>query len=184
MGVKKISETLMVLDDSFVFYIAIVFGLFFAIMGIFIAFFTEQPNLFYGAVAFFTGGLVIAVVKKTNISLDKSRGAMSVSQFSLLGSKKSEYTLQQITKVQLRYPPTDSSSKDLCFILSDGSVLSYLNIVGEPAEASQVSWFLGVPFEAQGPPSFQQAADMMKHTAEYWGLKAAEQKKMNEKQSP
>ncbi|MBM3229169.1 hypothetical protein FJZ26_01950 [Candidatus Parvarchaeota archaeon] len=181
MGVKKVSESLMKLDDYYVFYIGLFIGAFFAFVGL--TFVTTQ-NLFGGVVFVLIGILTMAVVKKTTIELDKQKRTLAVKIFSLLGSKKFEYNLQQITKVQLRYLPTHSSSNDLCFILSDGNVLSYLNIVGEPTEATQISQFLGVPFETQGPPSSQQAADMMKQTAEYWGRKAAEQKKMDEKQLP
>lgn len=180
MGLNRKSETLMVLDDSFIFFIAWSFGIVFALSGIFLI----TQNQILGGLLFASIGVLVALLVKLNkVTLDKSANKMIASVFSLFGSKKFDCELSQISKVSFiqTYSGRNSTQSTVGLVLADGTVMSYPNMVGNVLEAQQVATFLGVPLDSKGPMGMAQVADLIKQNVSYYQQTGADQKKMQDK---
>lgn len=179
MGVNRKSETLLEFDDTFVFVAAWGISLLFIVAGTYFV----LSNQLFGVIFVLTGGLVAVIVKRNKVTLDKSTSKMTASVFSVLGPKKFDCDLSQISKVSFVQIEGGSSGPQstLRLVLADGTIMTYPNMVSNVLEAQQVASFLGVPFESQGPMNMAKAADLVKQNVQYYQQWGADQKKMQEK---
>lgn len=174
MKIVQENQNLMVVKEKNI--LPLVIGLIFAAVGFLIVFspqiFKEQPPLWFGLVFILIGFLAVLLCPFVTISIDRGTGKITFLWKRLIGTKKKEYSLDQIKEIIFQtYYTIQTKTKrprpnySLLFIFKNEKEVAFQNkgrkdkIIGE-----KIAQFLNVPFQEKRPPTVSEVLSTIKET--------------------